>query len=392
KEEICCCGYAKTEHTSEAIKLEDFTGDTWDKHRHVHMAPTDAFGNISFDGLWQRKSKYARVSEDTRPDVLYKLLTNQWKLSPPNLLISVTGGAKNFYLKSQLKKVFHRGLIKVAQTTVTGGAKNFYLKSQLKKVFHRGLIKVAQTTGAWIITGGTHTGVMRHVGKAVRDYALSNPMQGNIVAIGIATWGVIHNRDVLVHKEGCFPATYKIETQSQGRMSCLDNNHTHFLLVDDGTNGRYGVEIELRARLEKYISAKNLGNKESGTIPVVCVVLDGGPGTLNTIYSAMLNDTPCVILEGSGRIADVIAQVSGLPISQVTTTLIQQLLKRFFGQECEQFSELNIIESTRKIQDIIRMSHLLTVFRAREDGHGDVDVAILQALLKGNYSAWQKYL
>ncbi|MEQ2287182.1 Transient receptor putative cation channel subfamily M member 2, partial [Ameca splendens] len=355
KEEICCCGYAKTEHNGEAIKLEDFTGDTWDKHRHVHKAPTDAFGKISFDGLWQRNGKYARVSEDTRPDVLYKLLTNQWKLSPPNLLISVTGGAKNFYLKSQLKKIFHRGLI-----------------------------KVAQTTGAWIITGGTHTGVMRHVGKAVRDHALSNPMQGNIVAIGIATWGVIHNRDVLVHKEGCFPAKYKIETQNQGRMSCLDNNHTHFLLVDDGTSGRYGVEIELRARLEKYISAKNLGNKESGTIPVVCVVLDGGPGTLNTIYSAMLNDTPCVILGGSGRIADVIAQVSGLPISQVTTTLIQQLLKRFFGQECEQFSELNIIELTKKIQDIIRMSHLLTVFRAREDGHGDVDVAILQALLKAS--------
>lgn len=29
------------------------------------------------------------------------------------------------------------------------------------------------------------------------------------------------------------------------------------------------------------------------------------------------------------------------------------------------------------------MSHLLTVFRVSEDSHGDVDVAILQALLKG---------
>lgn len=36
-----------------------------------------------------------------------------------------------------------------------------------------------------------------------------------------------------------------------------------------------------------------------------------------------------------------------------------------------------------QIQDIIRMSHLLTVFRASDDNHGDVDVAILQALLKG---------
>lgn len=38
-----------------------------------------------------------------------------------------------------------------------------------------------------------------------------------------------------------------------------------------------------------------------------------------------------------------------------------------------------------QIQDIIRMSHLLTIFRVNEDTSGDVDVAILQALLKGNY-------
>lgn len=36
-----------------------------------------------------------------------------------------------------------------------------------------------------------------------------------------------------------------------------------------------------------------------------------------------------------------------------------------------------------QIQDIIRMPHLLTVFRVSEESHGDVDVAILQALLKG---------
>lgn len=64
-----------------------------------------------------RRSQYARVSTDTSPEILYKLLTEQWKLSPPNLLISVTGGAKNFYLKPRLKSMFHRGLIKVAQTT-----------------------------------------------------------------------------------------------------------------------------------------------------------------------------------------------------------------------------------------------------------------------------------
>ena len=56
--------------------------------------------------------------------------------------------------------------------------------------------------GAWIITGGTLAGVMKHVGKAVRDYALSSgSMQGQIVAIGVATWGIIHKRKALVHSE-----------------------------------------------------------------------------------------------------------------------------------------------------------------------------------------------
>ncbi|KAM3607705.1 uncharacterized protein V6R79_012295 [Siganus canaliculatus] len=354
--DVCKCGYPKTEHADDAIKPEDFTGETWDKHRHIHEVPTDAYGDISFGGLGQKTGKYARVSTDTSPEILYQLLTEQWKLSPPNLLISVTGGAKNFYLKARLKNMFHRGLI-----------------------------KVAQTTGAWIVTGGTHAGVMKHVGQAVRDYALSSTMRGQIVAIGVATWGIIHNRDALVHSEGSFPAHYLMDTNGQGRLSCLDNNHTHFLLVDDGTHGNYGVEIELRTRLEKCISVKRLGNKESGiTIPVVCVVLDGGPGTLNTIFNSMLNGTPCVILEGSGRIADVIAQVAGLPVSQVTITLIHQLMKKFFGQEYENFPDLSIIEWTKKIQDIIRMSHLLTVFRISEDDHSDVDVAILQALMKAS--------
>lgn len=63
----------------------------------------------------------------------------------------------------------------------------------------------------------------------------------------------------------------------------------------------------------------------------------------------MLNGTPCVILEGSGRIADVIAQVAGLPVSKVTISYIQLLMKRFFGLEYESFKSRNIIEWTKKV-------------------------------------------
>lgn len=53
-----------------------------------------------------------------------KLILKVWKLEVPNLVISVTGGAKSFHLKPRLKEVFQRGLI-----------------------------KAAKSTGAWIITG-----------------------------------------------------------------------------------------------------------------------------------------------------------------------------------------------------------------------------------------------
>lgn len=50
-------------------------------------------------------------------------------------------------------------------------------------------------TGAWIITGGTATGVMEFVGEAVRDHILTAGNQDkNVVAIGVATWGIVANR------------------------------------------------------------------------------------------------------------------------------------------------------------------------------------------------------
>jgi transient receptor potential cation channel subfamily M protein 2 len=61
--------------------------------------------------------QYVRVSQDTPSSVIYQLMTQHWGLDVPNLLISVTGGAKNFNMKLRLKSIFRRGLVKVAQTT-----------------------------------------------------------------------------------------------------------------------------------------------------------------------------------------------------------------------------------------------------------------------------------
>ncbi|XP_018424709.1 PREDICTED: transient receptor potential cation channel subfamily M member 2 [Nanorana parkeri] len=363
RKSVCMCGYPKEKHLDIATRPQPFQSkETWDLREHIKEMPTDAFGDVSFTGLGPRVGKYVRVSSDTPSGVLYQLMTEQWGLEVPNLLISVTGGAKDFRMKMRLKNIFRRGLV-----------------------------KAAQTTGAWIITGGSHAGVMKQVGEAVRDFCMGNANKNSkIVTIGIATWGIVHNRNSLITSTGAFPAEYQIDEENQGSLSCLDNNHSHFILVDDGTNGRYGVEIILRARLEKFISeqTKEKGGKQEFAIriPIVCVVLEGGPGTLDTIYNAISNNTPCVIVEGSGRVADVIAQVAQLPISKITTSVVQEKLRTLFPDAYDTFTEHKIVEWTKKIQDIMRHSQLLTIFQSDKDDQHDIDVAILQALLKASLS------
>lgn len=75
--------------------------------------------------------QYVRLAYDTRPELIVSLLTREWGLELPKLLI-----------------------------TVQGGKANFELQPKLKKVLRKGLLKAAKTTGAWIFTAGTNTGKM----------------------------------------------------------------------------------------------------------------------------------------------------------------------------------------------------------------------------------------
>ena len=52
--------------------------------------------------------------------------------------------------------------------------------------------------GAWIITGGTQTGVMQFVGEAVREHMLqSGNYEQKLVVIGIAVLGRIANSEAI---------------------------------------------------------------------------------------------------------------------------------------------------------------------------------------------------
>ncbi|KAK3607584.1 hypothetical protein CHS0354_034632 [Potamilus streckersoni] len=256
---------------------------------HEYTIPTDAFGNIKFNGQEENIAKFVRVDSETDTSTISKLMTNVWRMQKPNLLISVTGGAEKCNIESELIDAFQYELI-----------------------------KAANSTDAWIITGGTYTGVTKHVGEAAKYYGLTttNP---KCAIIGIAPWGVIQNREALVNEEGSWPAEYHIETEEiRDKERFLDPNHSHFILIDDGTEHEYKTELSIRAKLERKISEMpikkgddnvdqiNLRSVVSG-VPTVLLVLEGGPGTLETVENALKENTPVVIVKGSGRAADILA-------------------------------------------------------------------------------------
>ena len=57
-------------------------------------------------------------TKDYQADVesVWTLMNDHWRMPPPRLIVSVTGGAQSFFMKKQLLEGFKQGLMKVATT------------------------------------------------------------------------------------------------------------------------------------------------------------------------------------------------------------------------------------------------------------------------------------
>jgi len=65
------------------------------------------------------------VSHRTSTDKLIDLLTNCWKLKPPELIISITGGAKGMQMNEKLRKLLRMALVKTALNSSRVAFKSF---------------------------------------------------------------------------------------------------------------------------------------------------------------------------------------------------------------------------------------------------------------------------
>ena len=81
--------------------------------------------------------------------------------------------------------------------SITGGSKQFSIDEGTKTAFKLGLLKAAKTTNAWIITGGTNTGVMRLVGDAVAEDLNAE----DVTVLGIASYGCIAFKEEMIRQK-----------------------------------------------------------------------------------------------------------------------------------------------------------------------------------------------
>ncbi|XP_072021697.1 transient receptor potential cation channel subfamily M member-like 2 [Amphiura filiformis] len=197
--------------------------------------------------------------------------------------------------------------------SVTGGAWDFPFNTNIKEVFRKGIVEAAESAKAWVITGGTNVGVMKYVGTAVGDYETAKKNgKKKIETIGIAVFGKLRldYRDEidLALKKGCVgeldpgPPAESAEKE----VSSLEPNHSYFILVDDGTD-KYGSDVPLRGGLEKAMSENWKVSDLEEKIPVVCIVVEGGPNTIQQAKEAVLNKIPILVVANSGRASNIMA-------------------------------------------------------------------------------------
>ena len=121
----------------------------------------------------------------------------------------------------------------------------------------------------------------------------------NNIFIGIAAWGFVADKETFERDVPSRRYEYCLDSYLV-KKGCvfLDSNHSHFVLVDDGSDKKFGIEVAFRQMIEKHINAN---------VPTVLIVVEGDAATLDTVHNTCVKGhIPCVIIKESGKAADLL--------------------------------------------------------------------------------------
>ncbi|ESO06571.1 hypothetical protein HELRODRAFT_188397 [Helobdella robusta] len=350
----CMCGRSEAFHLDKRDKFSrgnpQYSDQWWDVTTHTESSPTDAYGVVEFQGgSYTTKAQYIRLSSDSRPEQILQLLSTQWGLHLPRVLISIHGNSANssFCLQPQFQKFDNE--------------EHFWTGN-------------GRSSGAWIISG---------LAKVDGDTGDDSPIEHrpNVVSICIAPWGLVHKREDLIGRNINVP--YFAQPGSDN--AALTKHHSYFLLVDDGTEGKFGCEMILRKKFENYISQLRTNNHKStkdNCIPVVCLLMEGNICFVRKVLECVTDKPPIpavLAVDGRGGAADLLSfaceQVNfDGTMPEISKRKLLSLIAHNFNYEQSEtiFSEL-LLCAMRK--------NFITFFKLDEEKQ-DIGRAILYALIK----------
>ncbi|CAF0843039.1 unnamed protein product [Adineta steineri] len=360
----CDCGRLKRSHSYEGEPMLQ-RSDNWNsEYCSKEEKDMNNFG-ILYNPYASCLTKFIRCDIKVTVEKLYNLIHEDYK-KEPSLIISILGGAKYFKMNKNLKKEFMRGIIEAA-TTADG----------------------------WILTTGLNSGIAKMVGEAISQDRILNGCSKDVVSIGFTKWGSLtkKTRDRLSEKftdQGNamhYDAreedyTFPQEMLETNDPETVELHHTYMLLFDNGQLSGYIGDQQRRAFVR---SASNNGKNKC--YPVT-VIVEGGINTLDVILNDLKENRPVVIIDGSGRIANVLSDLLKQYPERVPerNEIVGRLKKEFQNNETNSDASSKSVDyklCAYEITQIMNMKNrdLLNVYSFDED----INVAetIFNAIFKG---------
>ncbi|CAM4831903.1 unnamed protein product [Rotaria magnacalcarata] len=281
-DEKCGCQRLVRHHSFDGDELKvKPTNEDWTVEEHTEPLKALIYRSTT-------PAKFLRCSCENKKDIetLYKLMGSV--CGKPKLIISVYGGHKYFTMDEAIEKEFMDSMA-----------------------------EAAITSGTWIITSGLNNGAAKLIGEGVdRLRALVNK-KPSMTLLGMAWWGNIAEkaRAMVLELQNEESRRENIPFRFDDKDThSLETNHTHFLLLDDG---KYRSEQEEFRKIINY--PKEMQRSDFVTYACsleqcygVTILIEGGTNPCLAILNDIQCKRPVVFVQGSGKMADIIASLMDL--------------------------------------------------------------------------------
>ncbi|XP_076101753.1 transient receptor potential cation channel subfamily M member 2-like [Mytilus galloprovincialis] len=250
---------------------------------------------------------------------------------PPKLVLSIIGDSKSFVPKPWITSVFKQGLIETAK-----GAKD-----------------------SLILYKGSSEKVSCIVREAVEDF---NKLQSEGDDVFISLVGILPEEsmcETCIHLHDKHKTKYGWDYWQKKNSDCLLGEIYHVWIEEKGSYAVFHASV-LKKIVQNKISFMTLEKKAlQWNVPVLTIVTEGDLDTIEAVNQVLKQDLPILIIKGSGKAADFIAEfiendkISITEYIKDKTPLLfgiasHDLMKREFVSKGSQKNQQNDLESIMK--------------------------------------------